>query len=471
MSEFSTVRSLKEMEDFEAVSAKQWKQKIQYDLKGKDYNESLVWQSPEGINVKPFYHPDDFKHTFSPIPGQPGSWRIAQEIFIGDAAIANKIALDAIERGAETIAFSAAKPFEPEITFKNFPFSDVSIFLNLKFLSPPDREDTSDFFGGLIDFFESKKAEVYYNVDIISHLARTGNWYNNLEKDFQSLGKLLQGNQEKNLLSVDLSLYQNAGATMVQQLAYGLAHANEYLNRFGGEEPKSFPMTFKVAIGPNYFFEIAKLRALRKLYAALAKEYGVPEVCHIFATPSRRNKTVYDFNVNLLRTTTECMSAVLGGANVVCNLAYDALYHKDNEFGQRIARNQLLILKHESYFDEVGNPADGAYFIESITDELAAKALQLFKDIEKAGGFLKQLKEGIIQRKIKETASKEQEKFNRGEYKLVGTNYHQNPDDKMKDDLELFPFQKRNPVKTIIEPILETRLAEITEQERLNSEK
>jgi methylmalonyl-CoA mutase len=90
------------------------------------------------------------------------------------------------------------------------------------------------------------------------------------------------------------------------------------------------------------------------------------------------------------------MSAIIGGADAIANLPYDSLYHKDNEFGDRIARNQLLVLKNESYFDKVNNPADGSYYIETLTAQLAEKALVLFKDIEANGGFLKQLNEGVI---------------------------------------------------------------------------
>ena len=172
----------------------------------------------------------------------------------------------------------------------------------------------------------------------------------------------------------------------------------------------------------------------------------------------------------MLRTTTECMSAILGGADAVANLAYDALYHKDNEFGDRIARNQLLVLKHESYFDKVNNTADGAYYIESLTDQLAEKALELFKDIETNGGLISQLIEGTIQRKINESAKKEQELFDSGKEVLLGTNKYPNQQDKMKHDLELYPFVKTNPVKTSIEPIIAKRLAESIEQNRLKDE-
>ena len=164
------------------------------------------------------------------------------------------------------------------------------------------------------------------------------------------------------------------------------------------------------------------------------------------------------------------MSAVLGGANTIGNMPYDYLYHKSNDFGERVSRNQLLILKAESYFETASNPADGTYYIEQLTNELAEKALVLFKDIERNGGFLKQLKEGTIQRKIKESADKEQELFDNGKIILLGTNKHPNTKDRMKQDLELYPFVKTNVRKTLISPIIERRLAEKTEQERLNHE-
>ena len=164
------------------------------------------------------------------------------------------------------------------------------------------------------------------------------------------------------------------------------------------------------------------------------------------------------------------MSAILGGANSIANSAYDALYHKDNEFGDRISRNQLLILKYESYFDKVVNVADGCYYIESLTEQLAEKSLLLFKEIEAKGGFITQLIEGAIQKKISESAAKEQDLFDNGSEVLLGTNKYANKNDKMKNDIELFPFVKQNPRKTLITTIIEKRLAEKLEQERLSQE-
>jgi methylmalonyl-CoA mutase len=458
--------------EFDEVSAKEWKQKIQADLKGADYNDTLIWKNLEGIDVKPFYHQDDFKNEFSTILGHPKEWKATQSIFIDDENIANNLIVDAINRGAEAVLITSEKEFQIEVVFKNFSFKTTVIYFDLKFLS-------KEFITKLIHFFSNKNATVFFNLDIIGNLAKSGNWFTNLKEDHSILETILAENPNQNMISINTSLYQNAGATMVQQLAYGMTQANEYLNHFfktyhsevGTIKKSHFSsVTFKISVGTNYFFEIAKIRAFRKLYALIAKEYNVSEDCHIITFPSKRNKTLYDYNVNMLRTTTENMSAVQGGANAVCSAAYDSIYHKSNEFGERIARNQLLILKQESYFYASNNPAKGSYYIESLTNQLSEKALELFKNIEANGGFLSQLKEGIIQRKIKENAQKEQELFDAGKIELLGSNIHPNPNDRMKDDLELFPFVKTKPRKTLLEPIIERRLSEKLEQERLKTE-
>ncbi|NJW55159.1 methylmalonyl-CoA mutase family protein, partial [Salinimicrobium oceani] len=132
-----------------------------------------------------------------------------------------------------------------------------------------------------------------------------------------------KGKSLESFISVDTSLYQNAGANIPQQVAYALGHLNEYFNHISETEvSKKVNFQFLISVGPNYFFEIAKVRALRLLFTTLKSEYDFVGDCNILAQPSRRNKTLYDFNVNLLRTTTESMSAVLGGVDSVCNMAY-----------------------------------------------------------------------------------------------------------------------------------------------------
>ena len=447
--------------EFDSVSSKAWKQKIQFDLKGADYNDTLIWQSNEDISVKPFYHADCFDELPACSETKATQWHIGQRIYVANAEKANLKANRALEKGTESIIFIIpSKDIVIKNLIKNIDTSTV-LFFELQFLSKEFVQELSTL---------TSKFKTNIQIDIIGNLCKSGNWYTNLTEDHITLENIVH---KTNTISIDTCVYQNAGANMVQQLAYALAHVNEYFNHFFFNKKMTsgaFNIIFKVSVGTNYFFEIAKLRALRKLWYSIALEYNLNPECHIMAKPTKRNKTLYDYNTNMLRTTTECMSAILGGANTICNLPYDSIYHKSNGFGERIARNQLLILKHESYFDKVDNPADGSYYIESLTTQLAEKALDLFKNIESTGGFLKQLKEGTIQRKIKERANKEQIQFNEGEEILLGTNKHPNPKDTMRQELEIYPFVKTNKRKTLIEPIIEKRLAEKLEQDRLNNE-
>ncbi|MDO7171766.1 methylmalonyl-CoA mutase subunit beta [Mariniflexile sp. AS56] len=448
-------------DEFNSVSAKQWKQKIQFDLKGDDYNDTLIWESNEDISVKPFYNAEDFKTLPEVSNTTATAWKICLTIFVANIEKSNQKALKAIQRGAESIKFIIPNE-DVSIDELLENIDNTPVFLELQFLSETFIEKINS---------SSAKAQIAVQTDIIGNLARSGNWFHSINDDFTKFKTIIK--QTKGF-TIDATLYQNAGANMVQQLAYSLAHANEYLNAIDGdfdtETKQTIQINFETSVGTNYFFEIAKLRALRILWSTLASEYQVNTECHITVTPTKRNKTIYDYNTNLLRSTTECMSAVLGGANTICNLPYDAMYKKAHAFSERMARNQLLILKNESYFDKVNNPSDGAYYIESLTQQLAEKALVLFKDIEANGGFLKQLKEGTIQRKIKESAAKEQQQFNAGDLILLGTNKHPNLHDAMKEELELYPFVKIHQRKTLIEPIIEKRLAEKLEQERLKNE-
>lgn len=444
--------------DFDPVSSKQWKQLIQFELKGAEYNDTVVWDLPEGIRVKPFYHSD--LDQFTPLSSsQASACKIGQAIFVFDLEKSIARAIDTVARGAESLHFQ----IDDEATdilhlLSGVKPLDVPIHIKLGFLN-------ADFNQKIIHFSQTHSGQIFVYNDPIGHFAREGNWHTGSADNFEVI-KAQETQYIGSYLSVDAALYQNAGATMVQQIAYSLGHANEYFNRLGCHQP----LVFQWAVGSNYFFEIAKLRAFRTLFDLIAREYNHQHACHIVVTPSKRNKTIYDYNVNMLRTTTECMSAILGGADTIVNLPYDALYHKDNEFGDRIARNQLLILKHESYFDKVDNPADGSYYIESLTQQLAEKSLALFQELEANGGFIQQLKDGAITRKIQESAAKEQALFDEGKTVLLGTNKHPNKADRMKHDLELFPFVKIKGRKTLITPIIEKRLAEKIEQERLQTE-
>lgn len=444
---------------FNAVSTKQWKQKIQFDLKGENYNNALIWKNNEGIDVKPFYNYDDFKALPTAVNTKATQWKICQSIFVADIEKSNIKAIYLAKSGVERIHFIIpSELISISDLVKNIDTGNIILQFDLCFLSEI-----------FINNVKKQLPKAIINIDPIGQLAKTGNWFKNLNDDFKIFKNITKATTQCHINS---SLYQNAGATITQQLAYTLAHANEYVNFLDTPENKVQPLhiTFHVAVGTNYFFEIAKLRALRILWQTLALEYNIHTNCSIIVTPTKRNKTLYDSKTNILRTTTECMSAIIGGANGICNLPFNYMYQKSNAFSERIARNQLFVLKHESYFNKVNNPSDGSYYIETLTDQLSKKALELFKNIEANGGFLKQLKLGTIQRKIKESASITQEQFNKEDLILVGTNKYPNVKDKMKHNLELYPFVKIHKRKTLIEPIIEKRLAEHLEQKRLKNE-
>lgn len=444
--------------EFTPVSAKEWKQQIQMELKGADYTDTLVWQSLEGIDIKPFYHAEEYEYL--EIPTSEEDFKIVQPIFVDDPAIANKLALEAIEKGADAIQFIANKSFDIDVLFQGFKTLKFTptIFFKAQFQS-------NLFIESILNYFDNDS--VVIQQDVVGKLSLSGNWFSDEFKDFESLKKLTIKYPNRQILSVDVSIYQNAGANIIQQIAYALTHASDYLNAFAKNISH---IQFEFAIGSNYFFEIAKLRAFRYLWKQLMKEYNADIEISILAKPTKRNKTLYDYNVNMLRTSTEYMSAVLGGADFVITQAYDAIFKKSNHFSARIGRNQLLLLREENTFENPQNFAKGSYYIETLTLEISKKALQLFKDLDKSGGFVSSLKSGLIQKKINEAAKKEQDLFDAGNLTLVGSNKYPNTNDTMKDAMELYPFLKIKNNQTAVQPVFGKRLAEKLEQKRLNQE-
>ena len=245
--------------EFIGTSSAAWKQKIQADLKGADYNETLLWKTNEGITVKPFYSKEDRTNTKLDLPKK--GFNICQTIFIDNEKIANSLALDALRRGATSIQFISKKPFNCSLLLQNIDINTILIYFRFQFLP-------SVFLVELSKSINPNKT--FIQLDIIGNLAENGNWFINLNEDFRQLDLILKSN--KNCVSVSSDLYQNAGATIVQELAYTLAHANEYLNYFGKDIADKIHFTFSA--GSNYFFEIAKLRAFRILWRTLLNEYG-----------------------------------------------------------------------------------------------------------------------------------------------------------------------------------------------------
>lgn len=454
-------------DEFDPVSEAAFKQQIQFDLKGESYQDTLVTPTPEGIDIKPFYHQDSAPTLNIPARAT-NSWYISQRIFVANAVAANKIAKDALSRGGEGVIFIIPhKEIEPAILLKDLPQAGIQVhtqFLDIVYCH---------------DIY-AINPHAHVHVDCIHQLVSDGNWFKNGPQDYEHYKLFVNSFPGYfSQFTINTSLYQSAGATATQELAYFAAHLNEYLNMYCDihkEHDVAIYNAFAKAekrinidttIGSNYFMEIAKYRAYRIITNSLGEIYGLNLNCYITASPGLRNKSLLDYNNNLLRTTTECMSAILGGADTVYNLPYDYFFNKENEFGRRIARNQLRILKDEAYLDKINNPAAGSYYLDTLTKQLTEKSLDLFKTIENAGGFVQSLFDGTIQRKIKESAAKELNAVQDSKKILVGVNKYKDVTHPLQKEYELYPFTKKQPRKTLIEPILPSRLAESIEKELL----
>ena len=438
-----------EFNEFKKISSAEWKLKIQSDLKGEDYS-TLITHTSEDIDIKPFYHFDDFK-KFKMLSGN--SFVIVQELMIANEKIANKIALKSFSKGAETFRFIARKKFDFKQLTQQLDFSKLFFQLNFS---------DEDFFKKLYHFTKGKAIIL---VDPIGHLIKTGNWYYNKNKDFEIL-KNIQGFVPTNFpfIEVETNHLLNAGATTTQQIAYALSQAVDYLENL--KENHTPALFFNFGIGSQYFIEIAKFKAFRFLWELIAKEYTTENKYIIYSKPGIRNKSLLDPYVNMLRTTMESMAAILGGTDFISNLPYDIFFKKSNAFSERIARNQLIILKEEAGFDKALASAEGGYFTEHLTNELAHKSLGLFKNLEKGGGFTEQLYQGKIQEKIAKNAAEEQQKFDEQKLILVGVNKYF--DEKAEPiRYEIYPFMKKRKGQTLIAPIIAGRLSENIEKEIL----
>lgn len=445
-------------EEFNSIPSKQWKNKIQYELQGADYNETLVWESLEGIKVRPFYHRDESQPN--PVSTHSSQWRIVHAIYIHEIEKSIHNAKTALQKGTEVLYFTLENTALDVTQLLGALPKETTYLFRCRFLDQAYIEN-------LAQWALEHQYTLHLLVDPIHQLVTAGNWFHNLNQDFNALAALTQQYEAVNV-TIDTKAYQQAGANIVQQVAYACNHFNEYLSRVKTIQQ---PIFIEVAVGTHYFFEIAKHKALRLLFDLIAREYTNSHLTvKIISTPTKRNKTLYGASLNALRTTTECMSAILGGADFICNLPYDALYRKENYASQQMARNQLLSLKKDSHFNAIDNPTAGAYYIEELTKQIAEQALDIIKKIEQADGLITSFHQGTIQRKIAESAEKEQDWFNAQKEILVGTNVQANPNEKIQAQLELFPFVKQKPRKTLLAPLIEKRLAENYEQHRLTEE-
>jgi methylmalonyl-CoA mutase len=285
-----------------------------------------------------------------------------------------------------------------------------------------------------------------------------------------------------NAITVQSHAFHNAGANIIQELSIALSAGLEYMNALTdaglSAEQAARQITFSISVGSRYFLEIAKIRALRILWANVLKQYGVTGTAKIHASTSMWNSTVFDPNVNMLRVTTEAMSAAIAGADSITVIPYDAAFKTPDEFSSRIARNVGLLLKNESGFNRIIDPSAGSYYIESLTEQIASKSLEAFKKIENQGGLLAALLSGSIQKELAESQKQKEKLIMQRREVFIGTNQYPNLLEKMSDKIKTntgSPLKNQNIAKasneeTSVEKLSIRRGAEVFETLRLQTE-
>ncbi len=451
--------------EFSPVSAAAWKEQITKDLKGTAF-ESLLWKNADGITIQPFYTVENTDGKKTPLFSDP-DWEIAVELKHKNNTEINAAALKALSEGAsalfieiheQTDLVQALNEVQAEYIVVNYVVKcSLQHFLQkLEAYVHHNKFDSAKLRGAIV-------------IDPLAHLLQTGNWFKCQTAELLELAELQKTKNNLHTLCIDAALYHNAGATASFELACILTHAHELVVKCTENGTTATQLEnkiwIKLAVGPDFFLETAKLRALRKLWNLVAEQYGIQGQLYIHCETSLLNNSILDAYNNMLRTTTEGMSAVIGGCDSLLVHAFDAVYKNENNFSRRMAINQQHILKEESYLNKVADIGAGSYYIETLTDQLAETAWAQFKNIESKGGWLACVKAGFIQQEIGTQAALLQQNINEGKQTLLGVNKFPNPKETIAEIEILEQVVKYG--NTEVKPLEAIRLSKTMEQERL----
>lgn len=438
---------------FSPVSTEEWKAKITADLKGADFDKKLVWRTNEGFNVQPFYRKEDIENlpTIGTLPGEypyvrgtrnNNDWLIRQEAQGATAVEMNAHARHILDKGAESIGISLKGELNAASLGEILNGIDLKkVEVNIT-CCPGKAVETAE---ALVKLIREAGAENDFRGSIdynpFRRLLKHGLPFpKDAAKEGKALYEAVKYVKGLRCFAVDSFLFNNAGAFITQELGYALAWGAEWLTLLTEEGISAAEVAgrikFNMGISSNYFMELAKFRAGRMLWAEIVKAYGVAEdECKMWvhAITSKFNQTLYDSHVNLLRSMTETMSAALAGVDSLETLPFDLCYKCPDEFSERIARNQQVLLREESHLNKVVDPAGGSYYIETLTASIADQAWKVFNEIEDNGGFEAMLKKGEIQAKVNESGVKRHLDVARRKEILLGTNQYPNFNEKALD--------------------------------------
>ena len=437
--------------EFPPVPTEKWEEVITADLKGADYERKLVWKTGEGFNVRPYYRAENLEGIkflgsqageFPYVRGTRAHnrWRVHQTVSVVCPKEANAEALKILNAGVDSLGFCIAS--------EAFTAADLDTLLGeicipavqLTFCG----QKTADVAELVLAKIEKEgiakeDVRIAFCIDpLVKGLSTKGDFCSpNGEKCFARIAELIRKTKEyKHIRVVTVSgqIFGNSGSTIVEELAFVLSAGHDYLVRLTDAgltiEEAARKLRFSFSVSSNYFMEIAKFRAARMLWANIVKGYNPEKNCackmQIHAETSKWNQTVYDPYVNMLRGTTEAMSAAIGGVYSLEVTPFDASFENPTEFSKRIARNVELLLKHESHFDQVVDPAGGSYYIENLTQSIAAEAWKLFLEIEEKGGYTEAYKAGFIAERIKASAAAKDKNIATRRQILLGANQYPN---------------------------------------------
>ena len=435
--------------DFPGVSTEAWMEKITADLKGADFEKKLVWKTNEGFKVKPFYRQEDLEglKTTEGLPGQfpyvrgtkkdDNTWYVRQEIKVECAKEANAKALDILNKGVDSLGFSLKKKDLCPEYIETLLEGICAECVELNFSTCQGA--TVLLANLLVEYFTKKGYDLAnlkgsINYDPMGKMLSKGKDVSNYIATAKELVEVMAALPKYRCISVNAIELNNAGSYIAQELGYAIAWGNEYLNALieagVSVDDAAKKIKFNFGISSNYFLEIAKFRAARMLWANIVKEYAPACDCSCkmlaHAETSTFNLTLFDAHVNMLRTQTEAMSAALAGVNSITVSPYDKAYQTPDDFSERIARNQQLLLKEECHFDKVVDPAAGSYFIENLTVSIAQQAWNLFLQVEEEGGMMEAIKAGKVQEAVNASNKARHEAVAKRREILLGTNQYPN---------------------------------------------
>ena len=447
----ANTKSEKLFTEFPPVPTEKWEEVITADLKGADYERKLVWKTGEGFNVRPYYRAENLEGIkflgsqageFPYVRGTHAHnrWRVHQTVSVVCPKEANAEALKILNAGVDSLGFCIASA----------DFSAADLDMLLKDICIPAVEITfcGEKMANVAELVLAKvekegiakeDVRIAFCIDpLVKGLSSKGDFCSpNGEKCIARIVELIHKTKEYKhvrIVTVAGQTFGNSGSTIVEELAFTLSAGHDYLVRLTDAgldvDAAARKLRFSFSVSSNYFMEIAKFRAARMLWANIVKGYGPAKNCackmQIHAETSRWNQTVYDPYVNMLRGTTEAMSATIAGVHSLEVMPFDASFENPTEFSKCIARNVELLLKHESHFDQVVDPAGGSYYVENLTQSIAAEAWKLFLEIEEKGGYTEAYKAGLIVERIKASAAAKDKNIATRRQTLLGANQYPN---------------------------------------------